>query len=387
MINRKVYVEAKNPPTSELMGGLGYTGAGLEREEIHKSSSDSDNYQHWRVRRSPDNGRTWSTEEEIADVNVQLPAGGIVTYPGAPQYDAPSSRQYRISIKRIWPGNPIYTFVWKGHNHPFYDHVLLGENEGPAHCLRYEEGPDFDPENPFDPAFGASNRAYRGQSVCSNSTGQVFHPMVCYKQGEDYHFTRGGVVLMRRETDGQWHGSNQLYIDENFSSRGLIEPDAAVLKDGRILVVCRGSNTPTSPGRKWMTFSDDGGRTLAPLEEFRYSDGTSFYSPSSIHRFIRSTRTGVLYWIGNICPQPPEGNLPRYPLYIGVVDEERLALERDSLLVVDDRGTDDPESIHFSNFLLLEDRETLDIELYMTRGAAWDVPGWKSSVYRYLFKP
>jgi len=387
MIERSIYIEAKKPPTSELMGGLGYTGTGLEREEIHKSSSDSDNYQHWRVRRSPDNGRTWSTEEEIANVNVQWPAGGIVTYPGAPQHDARNNRLFRISMKRIWPGNPIYTFNWKDHSHPFYDHVLLSENEGPARCLRYEEGPDFDSDNPFEPAFGKSNRAYRGQSICCDQTGKAFHPMVCYHQGKDYHFNRGGLVLMRRELDGQWHGSNPIYIDPNTSGRGLLEPDAAVLKDGRILVVCRGSNTPTTPGHKWMSHSDDGGRTLAPIEEFRYSDGGSFYSPSSIHRFIRSTRTGVLYWIGNICPLPPERNLPRYPLYIGVVDEERMALERDSLLIIDDRSADEPESLSFSNFLLLENRETLDIELYMTRGAAWDVPGWKSSVYRYLFKP
>ena len=104
MIERSIYIEAENPPTSELMGSIGYTGAGLEREEILKSSSDSDNYQHWRVRRSPDNGCTWSAEEEVADVNVQLPAGGIVTYPGAPQYAASSNRLCRISMRKVYGG-------------------------------------------------------------------------------------------------------------------------------------------------------------------------------------------------------------------------------------------------------------------------------------------
>lgn len=387
MIERSVYVEADAPGTAVLMGGIGYTGAGLQREEILKNSSESDNYQNWRVRYSDDNGRTWNREAEIDEVNVQLDAGGIVSYPGRPEWDALGQRLYRVSMKRIWPGNPIYTFSWKDHKHPFHDHVLLSEDDGPLQCLRYEEGPDFDPEHPFDPAFGAANRAYRGQSICFDDEGGAFHPMVCYRRGDAYSFNEGGVVLMRRDESGAWHPSNMRYVSPDVSSRGLLEPDAVVLKSGRILIVCRGCDTPTTPGRKWMTYSDDGGRTLSPIEEFRYSDGTSFYSPSSIHRFIRSTRTGALYWIGNICDKPPVRNLPRYPLYIGLVDEDRMGLVRDSLMVIDDRGMDDPESINFSNFLLLEDRETWDIELYMTRGAAWDVPGWKSSVYRYVFSP
>ena len=68
MIERSIYIEAENPPTSELMGSIGYTGAGLEREEILKSSSDS------------------------------------VTYPGAPQYDASSNRLCRISMRKVYGG-------------------------------------------------------------------------------------------------------------------------------------------------------------------------------------------------------------------------------------------------------------------------------------------
>lgn len=387
MIERSVYIEADAPGTAVLMSSIGYTGAGLEREEILKNSSASDNYRNWRVRYSNDNGRSWNREAEIGEVNVQSDTGGIVSYPGRPEWDDLGQRLYRVSMKRIWPEDPIYTFSWKDHKHPFHDHVLLSEDDGALQCLRYEEGPDFDPENPFDPTFGAANRAYRGQSICFDASGHAFHPMVCYRRGDAYSFNEGGLVLMRRDEKGEWHPSHMLYIDPDISSRGLLEPDAVVLKNGRILIVCRGNNTPTTPGRKWMTYSDDGGRTLAPIEEFRYSDGTSFYSPSSIHRFIRSTRTGALYWIGNICDQPPQRNLPRYPLYMGLVNEEKMALERDSLMVLDDRGSDEPESIAFSNFLLLEDRETLNIEMYMTRGAAWDVPGWKSSVYRYVFSP
>ena len=52
---------------------------------------------------------------------------------------------------------------------------------------------------------------------------------------------------------------------------------------------------------------------------------------------IRHSVTGRLYWIGNICTQPPEGNWPRYPLVIVEVDEKAAALKRSTVTAIDDR--------------------------------------------------
>jgi hypothetical protein len=339
------------------------------------------------MRCSLDNGRTWLEEEILPGVNVQMEKGGIATFPGAPMFDQSTGRLYRFMMKRIWPGNQLYTFDWETGEHPFHDHVFVSENDGAFRCLRYEEGPRFENDDPFNETFAQTNRAYRGQSICFGEGGRAFYPMVCYQRGAAYGLTKGGVLLMRRNVDGSWAPSNQLYISPGVSSRGLLEPDAAVLRDGRILIVCRGSNTATTEGRKWMTWSDDSGQTIAPVEEFRYADGSRFYSPSSFHRFIRSTKNGKLYWIGNICDEPPEGNLPRNPLFIGEINEDVMGLERDSLEVIDQRAQDEPDSLNFSNFQILENRETLDIEITMTRGAAFSEPGWRSSVYQYIFKP
>jgi hypothetical protein len=196
----------------------------------------------------------------------------------------------------------------------------------------------------------------------------------------------GGLVLMRNKagTD-EWVPSNTVYLPPEVSSRGVLEPDAAVLTDGRILVVVRGSDTPRTPGRKWMTWSDDGGRTLRPLEEFRYNDGSRFYSPSSIHRFIRSGRNGKLYWITNIVPEPPSGNRPRYPLQIAEIDEDSVSVKRNSLTAVDDREPGEPDIIQFSNFHVIENRETLNFEIYMTRLGEDPADPRKSGVYRYVF--
>jgi len=388
MIDRTLYLDTPKLGAATTMAGAGYVDGSLTREEILNSTKVSDDYRAWRVRRSHDNGRTWSSPEELPGVVVEDERGGLVTFPGGPIFDQANSSLMRVVMKRIWPGTPAYTFEWTTHLHPFHDHVFIAEEGSDPVCLRYEEGPDFDPNNPFDPVFARTNRAYHGQTVRSQPDGTALHPMVCYPRDIERPHRMGGCVLMRREPGShEWQPSNQAYVSPEISSRGMLEPDAAVLGDGRILIVCRGSDTPQTAGRKWMTWSDDGGRTLAPIKEFAYADGTRFFSPSSFHRFVRSSRTGVLHWIGNICPEPPDGNQPRFPLVIGVVNEEKMALEPDSLVTIDDRQSGEPESIYFSNFYIIENRETLDLEIYMTRGAAWSETKWRHSIYRYVFKP
>ncbi len=178
-----------------------------------------------------------------------------------------------------------------------------------------------------------------------------------------------------------------MHVRADQSSRGLLEPDAAVLGDGRILVIARGSNTETTAGRKWVTLSTDSGQTLEPVRELTFDDGTSFYSPSSIHRLLRSSRNGRLYWLANICDEPPDGNGPRHPLWLAEIDEERAAVRRDSLVLVDHREPGDGEGVQLSNFTFLEDQETGRFEIYLTRIGEDTEHFWKGAVYRYLFEP
>jgi len=295
---------------------------------------------------------------------------------------------YRVVFRRIWPGMKLYTYCWGTHEHPFNDHVWVQENGGQEKLLRYEDGPEFDPDNPFDPSFCAANRAYPGSGMAFAEDGTAYFPIVCYMPGRRYSFNRGGVRLMRRDpATGEWTASEPQYVPPEVSSRGLLEPDVAVLRGGDLLVVCRGSDTPTTPGRKWMCVSTDGGRTLSPVEELRYDDGSRFYSPSSIHRFFRSSRNGILYWIANIVPEPPRGNSPRYPLYIAEIDEQKLAVRKDSLVMVDNRRAGEPETVQLSNWSQLEDRESLDLEIYLSRIGEHPERFWESGVYRYVFSP
>ena len=387
MLPRERYLPAAGEDRAQWMS-IRYIDAGLTLLERHTTSGESDAYYGHEERISADNGRTWSKPETSGAVVQQLDGGGIVSYPGAVHYDSAHRRRYEYRGRRIWPGMPVYTYLWEGHRHPYNDHCFVSTDDGPEELLRYEDGPNFDPANPFDLAFCQTNCAYGGQGIVFASDGTAYLPLCARTGTDDNQQNTGGLLVMRRRlTDDAWQPSNVEHLSSEQSSRGVLEPDTAVLRDGTLLTVVRGSNTQTTPGRKWFSLSTDRGRTISPLECFRYDDGSDFYSPSSIHYFIRSSRNGKLYWMANITPDPPEGNSPRYPLYVAEIDEERVAVKRDSLILVDDRGPSDPAEVQLSNFNVIENRETLDFDIYMTR--LGEVPDhfWQGAVYRYTFSP
>ena len=137
------------------------------------------------------------------------------------------------------------------------------------------------------------------------------------------------------------------------------------------------------PGRRWYTVSHDEGDSWEPVREWTYAGGGPFHSPSSMSQLLVHS-SGDCYWIGNITPNPPDGNGPRYPLYIAEVEESVPALKKDTLTVIDDRDPDsDPERVQFSNFSVFEHPETGDVELYMTRYG--ETPGniWTANAYKY----
>jgi len=387
MLPREQYLPAPAEDTA-LWFSVSYIAQELTREEIHRTSGESDAYQNYQRRVSRDNGRTWDDLLLLPDVTCQLPDGGIVNYPGGHHTDSFLGNSYEKKMRRIWPGMEIYTFNWGGHAHPFNDHVFVIENGEKEILLRYEEGPDFNLENPFDPEFCKTNCAYFGVGMAFAADGTAYFPLVCHTSKDETAHTTGGIVLMRRNpASGEWLPSNQQYLPPELTSRGLLEPDVAVLENGTILVVARGNDTPSTPGRKWFALSTNGGETLSQVNELRYDDGSRFYSPSSIHSFQRSEKNGKLYWLANITEDPPQGNGPRYPLYIAEIDETKVAVKKDSLVEVDRRRDEDPDVVQLSNFSVLENRETKDIEIYITRLGENPNHFWQTPVYRYLFIP
>ena len=196
-------------------------------------------------------------------------------------------------------------------------------------------------------------------------------------------FTYTDCLLLMGGWDGdrlRWTCSQRIIGEPARTTRGLIEPTIAELADDSILMIMRGSNDAAHdlPGHKWMARSDDGGLTWATPAPWTYDDGHAFHSPSACSQLIPHS-DGRLFWMGNITPQNPQGNRPRYPIVLGEVDRASGLLLRDSIAVIDDRRDGENELLTLSNFYTREDRETGDLLLHMPRFFAGDPAAGLSS--------
>jgi hypothetical protein len=183
--------------------------------------------------------------------------------------------------------------------------------------------------------------------------------------------------------DVRWDVTDPILLPPDKSSGGLSESGVIELRDrpGHLLMAIRAGNEGDRTGKvpcwKWKTLSTDYGRTWSKLTPFTFSDGARFWSPTSQAMFIRSSRTGKAYWIGNISRSRPRGGSPRYPLVIAELDEKALGLRADTVTIIDDRGFGDGSDMQLSNFSFMEDRETghILVTLYRYQGrASWATP-------------
>jgi hypothetical protein len=210
-----------------------------------------------------------------------------------------------------------------------------------------------------------------------NEAGQI----ETFGSGWDYYHCLMLIGTWREDHRLEWQVSEQIPADPTRTVRGLYEPTLAEMPDGRILCVMRGSNGLKKdpdyqwPSCKWYSVSTDGGFHWSKPEPWRYSNGESFFSPSSMSQLIMHSN-GHYYWLGNLSPTNCQGNAPRWPLVIGEVDPQSLMLIKDSVITMDTRGPEDPEETQLSNFYAFEDRATGDIVLPMQRWKPGDVYEW-----------
>jgi hypothetical protein len=189
---------------------------------------------------------------------------------------------------------------------------------------------------------------------------------------------------------GQWKGdrlvwrmSKLIEADPAKSTRGMVEPTVAILNGGRIMMVMRGSNDkrPEIPSYRWVAFSEDGGFTFTSPQPWTYDTGEPFYSPSACSQLLEHS-SGRLFWLGNITPENPRGNRPRYPFVAGEVNRKTGLLIRSSVRAVDSRQPGEHEILTLSNFYAREDRVTREIALHMTRLFALP-DGWEGDAMLY----
>jgi len=241
---------------------------------------------------------------------------------------------------------------------------------------------DYNAKHPVAGVWVGTNAIYLGDVGCLpiiTRQGQLLVPAQLTVVGPDgklfnpaggYTYTEVVVLIGNWTKDARvrWTASQQVRGDPRRTTRGLIEPTLAEFSDGRILMVLRGSNggkgDPNSelPSRKWFCISKDGGQSWSQPEEWTYTDGGSFFSPSSMSVLFRHS-SGRVFWAGNWSPTNCAGNLPRWPLVVGEVDAKSQLLIRGSLLTLDTKRPEDESRgrLDLSHIMLMEDRTTGEI--------------------------
>ena len=348
-------------------------GLFLAEHRLYESESDFVNSCEGRV--SPDGGKNWSKWKDIYgeyyrksgdDEYVTHNCLVCETYnPVHDHYVGALMEMYfrggrRASFARYWAGQE-----------PKQERVSLiirqpGEESFMRFPIRYDERDE-------------KNLAYFGTNVAVMRSGDILLPLgpsvahCCALAGisvEDVFPSAPelmhGCIIAR----GRWNAERTAYdftfstpmiLGDLLSSRGIDEPTVAELSSGRILVVFRGSNMrsdamhtriePGAPAIKWYAYSDDGGSTFSPVMPWRTDRGEVVYSSATISLLFRQPGGG-LYWLGNVTGPGAKGNMPRYPLLIGRVDERYGTLLADSVAVIDTRREGETEDLQLSNFYL-----------------------------------
>ncbi len=376
--------------------------------------TETDYYSSGRQRVSTDHGKTWSewvtTFEDKGGEHRDIIPGNEFgdEYSGGACYSEGSSVLDENSGCRISISNSCYQMNGRKGYYEYWDegkdtmrfHAYYGFKRPDGSVVERmfeleEGGVDYDPANSRNPAFLDKNNGM-GVEMTVLPDGipaallWMSVPLCCKLAGVDVNTffpscprLHRGLILARflwnaEKNDYDISYSNPVMLSDVHSARCAMEPQMTVLNSGRILMVFRASNVtqeswntrmnPCAPNFKWYTYSDDNGKTFAPPMPWHFDTREVVYSSASMFRLFRSAKNGNLYWIGNYIEDPRRifGNDPRNILQICQVDDTYGHLIKDTLTVID-TVRDGQTDVELSNFGILENRETLDLELSLTK--------------------
>lgn len=360
---------------------------------IEQRWSRSDTVDVAYIRRSADHGRTWSEPSEVR-TGERRPEGMLRRHPRGGFADPNTGRYIEFWTEGILPSDDPLEGLrqWRIHYRISNDG---GRSFGPSRALIHD-GPEFDANHPLPGVWIGKNCAMLGDMSCvpvAAPDGRILLPIQMSPLGSDgqlynptggYTYTDAALLIGRWKGDRlTWEMSDRIKGDPARSTRGMVEPTIAILADGRLLMVLRGSNDkrPELPALRWISLSRDGGRRWTEPQPWTYDDGDRFFSPSACSQLLRHS-SGRLFWLGNITPENPRGNRPRYPFVAGEVDRNTGFLIRSSVRVVDTLASGEDPVLSLSNFYAREDRRTREIIVHMTRLFA--NPGaWAGDAYLY----
>ncbi len=186
-----------------------------------------------------------------------------------------------------------------------------------------------------------------------------------------------------------WEQGGLIQIPHEMGSQGVGEPQACQLPDGRIVVILRqsivlpGQDSPGYPLVKLISVSDDGGKSWSEAKPLTFDDGKYAYSSTSFASCFRSSKNGRVYVILNILNGPNEGCLPRNVLHLAEIDQNTLAIKRETVTVVEEVHEEHTHVVGYSNWAQFEDRESKNLVLFMNLENGPVNEGYDWNAYRY----
>ena len=340
-VKKELYRQHTRPREAPL-AAVYYVGPKLERREMQAEEVESDVGSNVRARWSTDNGRTWTEFVPVQPSN-NVNYGGVTVWEGegAGVFDPCAGVLVQVVAETDCRGGLYHCFTYSRYSRD------QGRTWSEPQQLRYEDGAVFDPQDPKKAEFLDHNEGYCGNNLLVRTDGTLVHVLAhCNAPGDPRNNQRpwrmGSVVFLGAGMPTARITTGRRGARRDFSrALGTRSDGAGSRRTGGRAIVGRLARVDARLGRQRGQVAGPQvlqrflrrRPTLTPPAVWKYDDGSDFYSPSSIHRMIRHSVTGKLYWLGNICPTPPSGNSPRYPLVIAEVDEAKAALKKATVTV------------------------------------------------------
>ena len=388
-VTREVFLKSPKEGTA-VMAAAWYTsakGTSLLSVETRYSRSDTVDVAYYRTSR--DNGRTWSrpTQHKTAE---RRPEGMLRRHPRTGINEPTTGKFIEFFVQGVLPTDDPLEGMRRWN---IFYRVDGKEYQAIQH------GQEFGPDHPFPGVHAGRSMVMLGDVssvplILKNGT--ILLPAITTPltpEGKPYNPTGGytytdAIILHARWQNGRlaWTSSGPVKGDPARSTRGMDEPTLAQLHDGRLMMILRGSNdrNPALPAYKWVCFSTDGGFHWSEPKPWTYTSGEAFFSPSASSQLVPHSN-GKLYWLGHISATNARGNRPRYPVYVGEVDQTSGLLLRDSLIQIDDRQPDDDEILMLYSLCAREEREDHRINLHMSRLFAFP-NAWRGDALLYRIR-
>ncbi len=342
----------------------------------------SDTYDDYEDMFSYDNGKTW-TKPVLHLKGTEVPEGRMRYTEPCAFFDADTGKLVTLVSKLLYPKEKLDVDQPSVLEIQTYDPTTNTWSQPIETMLGYPEGVSTSFTHPI--------KTSRGRilfPVCKPGVDENGKPIHHRGFWSPYYMAFQAIGQYAPNGDLTWHAGGLAVIDIETSCRGISENTVVELKDGRIALVGRGDNATLDgkPGYKWVFFSTDDGETWSKPAPFGCTDGDPIESSATGSAIFRSIKNGRLYWIGNLAlnGERAKGNWPRSPLVILEVDEDRFAMKRDTITVIDQRGTGDSPRVQMSNFKYYQDRQTGDVVLFLSRYGERSEEQWKlANYYRY----